>query len=174
MRSVSRGTTVGAALAVFTIVGCGGDAKRAQPAPPSAAPGASADLTPFERENGIGPVTETLTLGALDPKLASQGKTVFEGKCTACHKMEEKYVGPALGQVTRRRTPAFIMNMILNPQEMIERHPVTKQLVAETMTFMANQGVTLEEARAIVEYLRTQAEGEAQDHERERGKPEVK
>jgi hypothetical protein len=42
---------------------------------------------------------------------------------------------------------------------MVERHPVGKQLLAETMTFMANQGLTLEEARAIVEYLRTQAQG---------------
>jgi len=36
---------------------------------------------------------------------------------------------------------------------------VGKQLLAEHMTFMANQGITVEEARAIVEYLRTQATG---------------
>ena len=47
--------------------------------------------------------------------------------------------------------------MILNPQEMVERHPVAKQLLAERMTFMANQNLTIEEARAVLEYLRTQS-----------------
>ena len=61
--------------------------------------------------------------------------------------MGEKYVGPALREVTARRTPAYIMNMILNPQEMVERHPVAKQLLAEHMTFMPNQGLRLDEAR---------------------------
>jgi putative heme-binding domain-containing protein len=89
--------------------------------------------------------------------MAEQGEKVFQQKCGACHKMGEKYVGPALGEVTRRRTPAYIMNMILNPQEMVERHPVAKQLLAEHMTFMPNQGLTRDEARQVVDYLRTQA-----------------
>jgi len=147
------------AVAVSSLaVACGGGDKAAQAAPASA-PAAGSDLSAFEVEHGIGPVKEALVLGAVDPALVAQGKTVFEGKCTACHKMAEKYVGPALGEVTTRRSPTFIMNMILNPQEMVERHPVGKQLLAEHMTFMANQGITVEEARAIVEYLRTQATG---------------
>jgi cytochrome c1 len=48
------------------------------------------------------------------------------------------------------------MNMILNPQEMVERHPVAKQLLAEHMTYMPNQGLTEEQARQVLEYLRTQ------------------
>jgi len=76
-----------------------------------------------------------------------------------CHKMDTTYVGPSLGEVTTRRTPAYIMNMILNPQEMVEKHPVAKKLLAERMTFMANQGLTLAEARAVLEYLRTQSKG---------------
>ncbi|MDX2060813.1 MAG: cytochrome c [Gemmatimonadales bacterium] len=140
------------------MVGCGGGKDAGQtPAPPAA--GAGGELSAFEVEHGIGPIKEAVVLGALDQALVGQGKTVFEGKCTACHKMAEKYVGPALGEVTTRRSPTFIMNMILNPQEMVERHPVGKQLLAEHMTFMANQGITVEEARAIVEYLRTQATG---------------
>jgi hypothetical protein len=59
--------------------------------------------------------------------------------------------------VTARRSGAFIMNMILNPQEMVERHPVAKQMLAERMSFMANQGLTRDEARAVLEYLRTQS-----------------
>jgi cytochrome c len=117
-------------------------------------------LSAFELENGIGPVKEAVELGTLDPKLADSGKKVFEAKCSMCHKMDTTYVGPSLGEVTTRRTPAFIMNMILNPQEMVERHPIAKQLLAERMTFMANQGLTVPEARAVVEYLRTQSRKE--------------
>lgn len=127
------------------------------PAPPPAA-GASG-LSAFEEEHGIGPVKQAVVLGELDQALVAKGKAEFEAKCTACHKMGERYVGPALADVLERRSPTFVMNMILNPMEMVERHPVGKQLLAEYMTFMANQGVTVEEARAIVEYLRTQAHG---------------
>ncbi len=150
------GLVVMSSLAIGCGGGSGGKDAGSPPAPPAAGGG---DLSAFEVEHGIGPVKEVVVLGALDQALADRGKTTFDGKCTACHKMAEKYVGPALGEVTTRRSPTFIMNMILNPQEMVERHPVGKQLLAEHMTFMANQGITVEEARAIVEYLRTQATG---------------
>jgi hypothetical protein len=71
--------------------------------------------------------------------------------------MDTLYIGPALGEVTARRSGAFIMNMILNPQEMVERHPVAKQLLAEHMSFMPNQGLTREDARLVLEYLRDEA-----------------
>ena len=138
-------------------VGCGGD-KGAPPPPPAAAETGTGGLSAFQMEHGIGPITEPVEVAATpDHEMAEEGEEVFQGKCGACHKMGEKYVGPALGEVTKRRTPAYIMNMILNPQEMVERHPIAKQLLAEHMTFMPNQGLTREEAREVVEYLRTQA-----------------
>jgi cytochrome c1 len=121
---------------------------------------ASSELTAFQLEHGIGPVTERVTLGPVDPAMVAAGQGVFELKCAACHKMHEKYVGPPLGEVTARRSPAFILNMIMNPQEMVERHPVAKQLLAEYLSYMPYQNVTLEEARQILEYLRTQSRGE--------------
>lgn len=151
-----QGRVGAAAIAVLALaVGCGGGEKAAEQA--GAPPAAESDLTPFELENGIGPVKEALVLGDIDKGLAEKGKAVYEAKCTACHKMDTLYVGPALGEVTSRRTGAFVMNMILNPQEMVERHPVAKQMLAERMTFMANQNLTVDEARAVLEYLRTQA-----------------
>lgn len=140
------------------LAACGGSADSAKtPAPPPApAGGGDGDLTAFQVEHGIGPVTEVLTLAAVDPKLAAQGSSLFETKCTACHKIAERYVGPALDEVLTRRSPTYVMNMILNPNEMIERHPAAKQVLAEYMTMMANQGLTVEEARAVLEYLRTQ------------------
>ncbi|MGQ0701579.1 MAG: cytochrome c [Gemmatimonadales bacterium] len=118
-----------------------------------------AELSAFELENGIGPVKEAVTLGPLDPALAEQGRQIFDTKCSMCHKMDTTYVGPPIGEVTARRTPAYILNMILNPQEMVEKHPVAKQLLAERMTFMPNQQLTLADARAVLEYLRPQSKG---------------
>lgn len=102
---------------------------------------------------GIGPVS-SVTLGALDGAKATQGEGIFKTKCSACHKMDERYVGPALKGVTQRRSPEWIMNMILNPAEMLQKDPTAKELLATYMTQMTFQNVTEEEARAILEYFR--------------------
>jgi hypothetical protein len=48
------------------------------------------------------------------------------------------------------------MNMILNPDGMVKEDPVAKQLLMEyNGTPMANQNLTKEEARAVLEYFRT-------------------
>jgi cytochrome c len=115
-------------------------------------------LTAFQLKNGIGPITEEVKVGPVDKALAAQGEKLFTAKgCTACHKASEKYVGPALGGVTERRTPTYVMNMMLNPQEMYEKHPVARGLLAEFMTQMPNLALPKDEARAIMEYLRTLA-----------------
>jgi len=111
-------------------------------------------LTPFQMKNGIGPVTTEVKVGAIDHDLAEKGKTLFEGKCSACHKIGKRYVGPDLQHVVSRRTPAYIMNMMMNPGEMIQKHPVAHQLLAQFMTPMTNQNVSEDQARAIVEYFR--------------------
>jgi mono/diheme cytochrome c family protein len=140
--------------ALATACGGGKDAPPAQGSAPGAAP--AGGLTAFEQENGIGPVKQVIDLGPIDSEKAEEGKALFEAKCVLCHKLTERYVGPALGGVTERRTAAYIMNMILNPEEMYTRHPVARQLLAEHMTQMPNLGLTQDQAREIVEYLRTQ------------------
>lgn len=111
-------------------------------------------LTAEQLENGIGPIT-SVELGALDPELAAAGQAAFELKCSACHKMESRYVGPALGDILSRRSPEFVMNMILNPEGMLAEHPEARKLLAEYMTPMANQNLSEAEARSILEYFRT-------------------
>ena len=143
---------------------CGPADPNAASAAPAAAPAATASgataggLTPFQIEHGIGPITAPVSVDAkVDEKMAKHGHELFEQKCSACHKMSERYVGPALGEVTKRRTPAFVMNMVLNPQGMVEKHPVTKKLLGEFFVPMPNQNLTPDEARQVVEYLRAQA-----------------
>ena len=114
-------------------------------------------LTMFELDNGIGPIKEKIELVAIDSKLAEKGKEIFTLKCTQCHKLDETYTGPALRGVTERRTPEYIMNMILNPEEMTKRHPEAKKLLGIHANQMTFQNVTQEDVRALLEYLRMES-----------------
>ena len=76
--------------------------------------------------------------------------------CTACHKPNEKFIGPPQAGVLERRTPEWIMNMILNPEVMIVENSLAKELLMEfNGAPMANQNLTEEQARAVLEYFRT-------------------
>jgi nitrous-oxide reductase len=104
---------------------------------------------------GVGPIQKELNLPAtIDEALAAKGKTAFEGKCVSCHKLDSRYVGPALDGVTQRRRPEWIMNMILAPEKMVAEDETAKKLLAEYLAPMANQSLTQDEARAILEYFR--------------------
>lgn len=114
------------------------------------------DITEDELKYGIGPIRR-VELGPLDAALAARGEELFKMKCMACHRLDERYVGPALRGVTERRTPEFVMNMMLNPGEMVRRHPVGRAMLAAHYTEMPAQNLTEQEARALLEYLRAQA-----------------
>ncbi len=43
---------------------------------------------------GIGPV-KSLTLGPIDQNMVEEGRKIYQEKCSACHKAEEKFIGPA-------------------------------------------------------------------------------
>ena len=96
-------------------------------------------------------------LGAtVDQALAEKGKELFKINCTACHKPTKKFIGPAPKGILERRAPEWVMNMILNPEEMIANDPIAKQLLLEANGApMANQHLNEEQARAILEYFRT-------------------
>jgi len=96
-----------------------------------------------------------VTVGALDAAMATKGEAIFKTKCAACHKTtDEKIVGPGLKGVTEKRKPAWILNMITNPQEMTQKDPTAKKLLEEHLTQMTFQDVNDDDARSIVEFLR--------------------
>jgi cytochrome c len=149
MRTCTLILAAGLAIAL----GCG-------PSTPSdtAAPAAVADpsgLSSDELENGIGPIKAPVELGALDAALVAKGQLVFETKCLSCHKLGERFIGPDLSQVLTRRTARYVLNMILNPDEMVKRHPVAKGLLAEYLAPMAQQNLSPDDARAVLEYIRS-------------------
>lgn len=103
---------------------------------------------------GIGPV-KSITLGDLDQGMVDKGKIVYKAKCTACHKLSKRFIGPSPKGILERRSPEWVMNMILNPEEMVAKDPIAKALLAEYSAPMANQNLTEAEARSILEYFRT-------------------
>ncbi len=155
MKSLITTLIVGMAL----LIGCGGQDSGNQQAG-SESNKDDTGLTEFEQENGIGPVTEQISLGEINKSLAQEGEALFETKCSACHKLDERYVGPPQRDLLDRRSPEYIMNMILNPAEMVKKHPEAKKMLAEFMTPMPNQNLSREEARSILEYFRYMNENE--------------
>ncbi|MEP0368390.1 MAG: cytochrome c [Cyclobacteriaceae bacterium] len=110
----------------------------------------------WKQFHGVGPV-EAFTLPAeIDQALVSNGKKIFDTKCTACHKVDKKFIGPSPKGILSRRNPAWVMNMILVPDKMVMEDPIAKKLIADfNGSPMANQSLTEEEARAVLEYFRT-------------------
>ena len=145
------------ALAIVTLMmSCGGPAEQ-KSATGNASPAAQSSFDPNDpkSDKGIGPVTQ-LELGPLDQAMAAEGQEIFNKMCTACHKPKEKFVGPAPKGILGRRSPEWIMNMILNPEEMIQKDPIAKKLLVESnLAPMANQHLTEAQARKILEYFRT-------------------
>lgn len=144
----------------FMLSGCGGSGDGGNQQQTQAEQQNESGLSDFEQEHGIGPVTETISLGdEVDMEMAQRGKEIFEIKCTACHKLNERYIGPALDNVLESRSPTYVMNMILNPDGMVKNHPEAKKMLLEyNMSPMPNQGLSQEEARAIVEFIASDLE----------------
>ena len=108
------------------------------------------------KDLGVGPITKVELGEEIDLKMAKTGEEVFTKMCTACHKVDKKFIGPAPKGIMEKRSPEWIMNMILNPEKMIKENEAAKKLLIEyNMAPMANQNLTEEQARAILEYYRT-------------------
>ncbi|MCO4293953.1 cytochrome c [Solitalea sp. MAHUQ-68] len=148
-------------IAVSVLMGCGGGSEKKESSESSDAENtegttesAAVDTKAHSDSKGIGKFTD-VKLNGFDVELAQKGGAAFTSKCSACHKTtDQKIVGPGLKGVTERRTPEWIMNMMTNPQEMTQKDPVAKALLAEHLTQMTFQNVSDDEARQILEFLR--------------------
>lgn len=98
-----------------------------------------------------------LTLSTpLDQAMVTTGKATYELKCQSCHKLtDEKLVGPGWKNVTQRRQPLWIMNMITNVDMMLETDPEAQKLLELCMVRMPNQNISQEESRKVLEFMRS-------------------
>jgi len=105
---------------------------------------------------GVGPVKNVDLPETIDQAMVAAGAELYKIKCMACHKVDKKFIGPAPTGVLERRSPEWIMNMILDPEGMVQNDPIAKALMIEyNGSPMANQSLTETEARSILEYFRT-------------------
>lgn len=102
---------------------------------------------------GIGPI-KSFEEKPLNQALANQGNQIFITSCAICHDIDQVKLGPALAKVTERRTPEWILNMILNPAEMLEKDSDAIALRSSYAAMMIDMGLKEDEARAVLEYLR--------------------
>jgi mono/diheme cytochrome c family protein len=108
------------------------------------------------KNKGVGPIKSLELASAIDQAMVAHGADVFKRMCTACHRADKKFIGPASAGIMERRTPEWIMNMILDPEGMVKNDPLAKELLIEfNGSPMPNQNLTEEEARAVLEYFRT-------------------
>ena len=104
---------------------------------------------------GIGETRNVELTDPMDAGMIATGKGIYEMKCSACHKLtDQRVVGPGWAGVTNSRRPEWIMNMITNVDVMLEEDPEARKMLEECLTRMPNQGVSTDDARGIVEFMR--------------------
>ena len=92
----------------------------------------------------------------LDKAMVDAGNATYGLKCKSCHKLtEEKLVGPGWLEVTKRRQPLWIMNMITNVDMMLEKDPEAQKLLELCLVRMPNQNISKDEARQVIEFMRS-------------------
>ena len=136
----------------MVLLGCGGE-KKTTPKLPVEKSEAEKN---WQTNKGVGPIS-SITLTDIDVTMVQKGEKLFKNKCVACHKTTaSRLIGPGLGNVIKRRTPEWIMNMILDPKLMTEQDRCAKDLLIEfNGAAMSNQNLTVEQTRSILEYFRT-------------------
>ncbi len=115
------------------------------------------EAVPVDMDNkGVGPFTDVTFPADINSEMAAAGEAKFQAICTACHMPNQRMIGPALAGVYDRRSPEWVMNMIINPDVMLKEDPIAKALLKEyNNAIMLNQNLTEEETRNVAEYLRT-------------------
>jgi mono/diheme cytochrome c family protein len=109
--------------------------------------------------------------GPGDEAGAKRGEQLFKDKgCSACHAFGKKVTGPDLAGVTHRRTAEWIENQILHPDVMVKTDPISHELFAKYMLQMPKQGLTPDEAKAVIAYFRHVDHEAGEAHEKEAGK----
>jgi len=130
---------------LLLLAGCGGSGGEDQNKAPDAVPALASPLDAGPRA-GEAPVTEALV---------ERGQGLFKTKgCSACHAFGQKLACPDLKGVTMRRTAEWMENQILHPEVMTKDDPISHQLLGVYMKQMPNQGLTQDEARAVIEFFK--------------------
>ena len=103
------------------------------------------------------PVKETdiVLSRTINPQFSAAGEVLYNTKCKVCHKLNtETLVGPGLKNITKRRTSAWIMNMMLYTGMMLQNDPEARKQYEIFKVTMPAIPLTNEESRSLLEFLR--------------------
>ena len=105
---------------------------------------------------GIGRFRNIQLTHPLNENMVNRGRTIYETKCFACHKLtKETLVGPGWSGVTKRRQPEWIMNWITNTKVMLDKDLAAKADLVVCLIRMPNQDLTDDQARNVLEFMRS-------------------
>ncbi len=142
-------------LLAFGLAACGGSDNTEGNAAPAATAKSPEDQMLAEGK-GVGEVKAVELATPLDGERVKRGKAIYDMKCSACHKLtDQKFVGPGWKDVTKRRKPEWIMNMVTNVDIMLDKDEEAQKLLQLCLTRMPNQNVSIGDARDVLEYMRS-------------------
>lgn len=156
-------------FAAILLIGCGGKEKKEkegfsvdrQKTTKAAESAPVVDEVPASKrvtldEKGVGQIKDIVLDAEINQEMVTAGAALFKTNCTACHKLDKRFIGPSPVGILERRSPEWVMNMILDPKLMTEEDRCAKDLLIEfNGAAMANQNLTVAQTRSILEYFRT-------------------
>ncbi len=102
---------------------------------------------------GIGPIKQ-LKLEPINDSIMQFGIKTFNTKCSSCHTMEYKNSGPDLSDLLARRQPEWVLNYLLNQQEMLKMDSIAIKTNNKYETNCKLDSINEVEAYGILEYFR--------------------
>lgn len=140
-------------IAIFAMA-CGGNQANDTSKPATKPKSMVKEEPAADPAKGVGEIKHVDLNDPLNPEMVEKGKAIYEMKCAACHKLtDQRVVGPGWKGVTEKRTPEWIMNMIMNVDIMLEKDPAAQELLKECLVRMPNQNLTKEDARNVLEFM---------------------
>lgn len=102
---------------------------------------------------GIGPVKK-LELNPINDSVMKLGAELFKTKCFECHTMEYKNTGPDISDILAYRKKEWVVNFLLNKDEMILRDSLAQLTMQRYDTVCAANITKKDEALKLLEYFR--------------------
>ena len=114
------------------------------------------DILAYVEGKGVKKTTATTSNAAADP-LVAKGKKIFKTNCAACHKLDKKLIGPALGGVTEKRDVEWLKKWIKDNNALRKSGDATAKQVFEENGKMAMPPFPQfsdEDLNAVIAYLK--------------------
>jgi cytochrome c551/c552 len=147
--------------AALGLAGCGAKNDGGEGEPTASAPPATSPATTPPPATGAPASTSKFDAGPrageapVNGALAAKGERLFNSKaCMVCHGFGKVITCPDLVGVSMRRTARWMEEQMLHPEVMVKEDPIARELKKLYSLPMTNQGLTADEARSVIEFLK--------------------